>query len=323
MKLGLNQSARMEQRLIQSPQMIQAMQILQLSTLGLEDRIEQELVENPFLEVSEPEREEAPQEAQTATEGEAAGETDGLVNMLDELERYEHDYGDGGSRMPGSVDGDNAAAMRYTEVRMDKPAAYLLSDIDKDTVDFQDNYDGKQKEPTVLPARFPNMLVNGAGGIAVGMATNIPPHNLREVIAACMAYIENPTITIDELMEHIPGPDFPTGSMILGRSGIRSAYHTGRGSVIIRAKTHIEENRKDRETIVVTELPYQVNKAMMDATGNPKCKFMHCLPAYRGLEISHDMFDDPRSVAYDEAENRLHAQKALMELLLLNPNTDT
>ena len=163
----------------------------------------------------------------------------------------------------GSMDGDNAAAMRYTEVRMDKPAAFLLADIDKDTVDFQDNYDGKDREPTVLPARFPNMLVNGAGGIAVGMATNIPPHNLGEVIDGCLAMIENPDLSSERLMELIPGPDFPTGGQILGRGGIRKAYLEGRGSVVIRAKTRIEELRKDRWAIIVDEIPYQVNKAAM------------------------------------------------------------
>ncbi|AHM04965.1 DNA gyrase subunit A [Roseibacterium elongatum DSM 19469] len=163
----------------------------------------------------------------------------------------------------GSMDGDNPAAMRYTEVRMDAPAAYLLADIDKDTVDFQDNYDGKQQEPTVLPARFPNMLVNGAGGIAVGMATNIPPHNLGEVIDACQALIENPDLSSEQLIEYIPAPDFPTGGLILGRSGARKAYLEGRGSVIIRAKTHVEEIRKDRYAIVIDEIPYQVNKASM------------------------------------------------------------
>jgi len=163
----------------------------------------------------------------------------------------------------GSMDGDNAAAMRYTEVRMDKPAAYLLADIDKDTVDYQDNYDGKQKEPTVLPARFPNMLVNGAGGIAVGMATNIPPHNLGEVVDATLALIEDPDLTSEQLIEYIPGPDFPTGGTMLGRSGARKAYLEGRGSVVIRAKTRVEEIRKDRFAIVIDEIPYQVNKATM------------------------------------------------------------
>ncbi|WP_127104192.1 DNA gyrase subunit A [Pararhodobacter zhoushanensis] len=163
----------------------------------------------------------------------------------------------------GSMDGDKAAAMRYTEVRMDKTANYLLADIDKDTVDFQDNYDGKDREPTVLPARFPNMLVNGAGGIAVGMATNIPPHNLGEVIDATKALIENPDLTSEELMQYIPAPDFPTGALIMGRAGARKAYIEGRGSVLIRAKTHIEEIRKDRFAIVIDEVPYQVNKAQM------------------------------------------------------------
>lgn len=163
----------------------------------------------------------------------------------------------------GSMDGDNAAAMRYTEVRMDKPAAYLLADIDKETVDFQDNYDGKDREPTVLPARFPNMLVNGAGGIAVGMATNIPPHNLGEVVDACLALIKDPDLSSEQLIEYVPGPDFPTGGIMLGRSGARKAYLEGRGSVIVRSKTRVEELRKDRYGIVIEEIPYQVNKATM------------------------------------------------------------
>ncbi len=163
----------------------------------------------------------------------------------------------------GSMDGDNPAAMRYTEVRMDKPAGALLSDIDKETVDFQDNYDGKDQEPTVLPARFPNMLVNGAGGIAVGMATNIPPHNLGEVIDATLALIDDPDLTSEQLIDYVPGPDFPTGGILLGRSGARKAYLEGRGSVIIRSKTRVEEIRKDRYAIVIDEIPYQVNKAAM------------------------------------------------------------
>ncbi len=163
----------------------------------------------------------------------------------------------------GSMDGDNPAAMRYTEVRMDKPAGYLLADIDKETVDFQDNYDGKDKEPTVLPSRFPNMLVNGAGGIAVGMATNIPPHNLGEVVDATLALIDDPDLTSEQLIECVPGPDFPTGGVMLGRSGARKAYLEGRGSVIIRAKTRVEELRKDRFAIIVDEIPYQVNKSTM------------------------------------------------------------
>ncbi|MBX2804577.1 MAG: DNA gyrase subunit A [Hyphomicrobiales bacterium] len=163
----------------------------------------------------------------------------------------------------GSVDGDPPAAMRYTEIRLEKVAGKLLEDLDKDTVDFQDNYDNSEREPVVLPARFPNLLVNGAGGIAVGMATNIPPHNLGEVIDACIAYLDNPAITIDELNEIVPGPDFPTGGLILGRSGIRAAYHKGRGSVPMRGRVSVETIRKDREALVVTEIPYQVNKATM------------------------------------------------------------
>lgn len=163
----------------------------------------------------------------------------------------------------GSVDGDAAAAMRYTECRLAKPAMSLLTDIDEDTVDFQDNYDGNEKEPVVLPARFPNLLVNGAGGIAVGMATNIPPHNLGEVVDACIALINDPALSIDQLIQIVPGPDFPTGGIILGRAGIHSAYHTGRGSVVMRGKVEIETIRKEREAIIISEIPYQVNKATM------------------------------------------------------------
>jgi DNA gyrase subunit A len=163
----------------------------------------------------------------------------------------------------GSMDGDKAAAYRYTEVRMEKTAQALLADIDKDTVDFQLNYDGKDTEPTVLPARYPNMLVNGAGGIAVGMATNIPPHNLGEVVDATLALIEDPDLTSEQLIEYIPGPDFPTGGLMLGRTGARKAYLEGRGSVINRAKTRFEELRKDRWAIIIEEIPYQVNKAAM------------------------------------------------------------
>nr|WP_261617640.1 DNA gyrase subunit A [Microbaculum sp. A6E488] len=163
----------------------------------------------------------------------------------------------------GSIDGDPAAAMRYTEVRLAKPAHAILEDIDKDTVDFQDNYDNSEREPVVLPSRFPNLLVNGAGGIAVGMATNIPPHNLGEVVDAAIAFMDDPAIEIERLMEIIPGPDFPTGGIILGRAGIRSAFSTGRGSIIMRGKVHTETIRKEREALVVTEVPYQVNKAVM------------------------------------------------------------
>lgn len=163
----------------------------------------------------------------------------------------------------GSVDGDMPAAMRYTESRLTKIAQSLLDDLDKDTVDFQPNYDNSEREPSVLPAKFPNLLVNGAGGIAVGMATNIPPHNLGEVIDACIALTDNPALSIDELNQIIPGPDFPTGGIILGRAGIRSAYHTGRGSIVMRGKVTIDTIRKDREAILITEIPYQVNKASM------------------------------------------------------------
>jgi DNA gyrase subunit A len=163
----------------------------------------------------------------------------------------------------GSVDGDQAAAMRYTESRLTKIAQSLLDDLDKDTVDYQDNYDGSFQEPRVLPAKFPNLLVNGGGGIAVGMATNIPPHNLGEVIDACVALIDDPSLSIDDLNKIIPGPDFPTGGIILGRAGIRTAYHTGRGSIVMRGKVSIEPTRKDREAIIISEIPYQVNKATM------------------------------------------------------------
>lgn len=163
----------------------------------------------------------------------------------------------------GSMDGDNAAAMRYTESRMDKVSSVLLADIDKETVNFQANYDESESEPVVLPARFPNLLVNGGAGIAVGMATNIPPHNLTEVINATCAVIDNPAITDLELMEYITGPDFPTGGTIMGAGGIRQAYETGRGSIVVRSKSHIEEIRKDRFAIVITEIPFQVNKSSM------------------------------------------------------------
>ena len=163
----------------------------------------------------------------------------------------------------GSVDGDMAAAMRYTESRLEKVAHSLLDDIDKDTVDYQPNYDSSEREPKVLPAKFPNLLVNGAGGIAVGMATNIPPHNLGEVIDACIALINDPALGIDDLINIVPGPDFPTGGIILGRQGIRAAYHLGRGSIVMRGKVAIETIRKDREAIIVSEIPYQVNKAGM------------------------------------------------------------
>lgn len=191
---------------------------------------------------------------------------DGAVYMA--LVRMAQDFSMGemlveGQGNFGSVDGDMPAAMRYTEVRMRKITGYMLDDLDKDTVDYRDNYDGSEREPTVLPARFPNMLVNGGGGIAVGMATNVPTHNLAETINATLAVLDNPSITTEELLEHLPGPDFPTGGVILGRAGIRQAYETGRGSIIVRGRSSIEEVRKEREAIVITEIPYQVNKAAM------------------------------------------------------------
>ncbi|WP_348721008.1 DNA gyrase subunit A, partial [uncultured Candidatus Puniceispirillum sp.] len=163
----------------------------------------------------------------------------------------------------GSVDGDPAAAMRYTESRLARSAESLLRDIDKNTVEFVQNYDETQLEPSVLPAEYPNLLVNGANGIAVGMATNIPPHNPGEVITACEAYVNNPDITTEELTEIVPGPDFPTGALIMGRHGIREAYKTGRGSIIMRARAEVQTNAKDRESIIIHEIPYQVNKAQL------------------------------------------------------------
>ena len=188
--------------------------------------------------------------------------------IYDSLVRMEQDWS---LRLPlvdgqgnfGSIDGDPPAAMRYTESRLEKAAHELLEDIDKETVDFQDNYDNSRLEPTVLPARFPNLLVNGSGGIAVGMATNIPPHNLAEVIDGCVAMIDNPAISLLDMMQIIPGPDFPTGALILGRAGIKSAYETGRGSIMMRGKVDIETRANDRQSIVITEVPYQVNKASM------------------------------------------------------------
>lgn len=161
----------------------------------------------------------------------------------------------------GSIDGDNAAAMRYTECRLDRIASDLTADIDKETVDFEPNYDGKELEPTVLPTRIPNLLINGSAGIAVGMATNIPPHNLNEVVAGCLALLENPAITIDDLIDIIPAPDFPTAGLIYGVMGVREGYKTGRGRVIMRARTHFEDIGKgDRQALIVDEIPYQVNK---------------------------------------------------------------
>jgi DNA gyrase subunit A len=186
---------------------------------------------------------------------------DTMVRMAQDF-NYRYMLVDGHGNF-GSVDGDAAAAMRYTEARMSKIAMELLRDINKDTIDYQDNYDGQEKEPVVLPSRFPNLLVNGTSGIAVGMATNIPPHQLGEVIDGVLAISKDPDITIQELMEIIPGPDFPTAGIILGRSGIRKAYETGRGSITIRAKVEIEQKANGKEAIIVTEIPYQVNKAKL------------------------------------------------------------
>lgn len=186
---------------------------------------------------------------------------EGLVRMAQDFS-YRYMLVDGHGNF-GSVDGDGAAAMRYTEARMSKIAVEMLRDINKNTVDFQDNYDGSEKEPTVLPARFPNLLVNGASGIAVGMATNIPTHNLGEVIDAIYLLMQNPDATTEELMKVLPGPDFPTGGVVMGKSGIRKAYETGRGTIIVRAKVDIEEAKNGRQRIVVHEIPYMVNKARL------------------------------------------------------------
>jgi len=185
---------------------------------------------------------------------------DTLVRMAQEFSlRYPLIDGQGNF---GSVDGDNPAAMRYTECRLERIANELTADIDKETVDFAPNYDGKEQEPTVLPSRLPNLLVNGASGIAVGMATNIPPHNLSEVIAGALALLARPELTVDELMEHIPAPDFPTAGIIYGIEGVREGYRTGRGRVVIRARTHFEDlDKGNRQAIIVDEIPYQVNKA--------------------------------------------------------------
>ena len=186
---------------------------------------------------------------------------DAMVRMAQTFS-YRYPLVDGQGNF-GSMDGDGAAAMRYTEAKMTKITLELLRDINKDTIDFLDNYDGTEREPEVLPSRFPNLLVNGASGIAVGMATNIPPHNLTEVIDGVLRLSQNPDVTISELMEDIQGPDFPTSGLILGKSGIRRAYETGRGSIQMRARASIEERGGGRQRIVVTEIPYQVNKARM------------------------------------------------------------
>ncbi len=223
----------------------------------------------------------------------------------------------------GSVDGDPPAAMRYTEVRMEKVASQLLNDIDKNTVEFQENYDGSETEPSVLPARFPNLLVNGAGGIAVGMATNMAPHNLGEVIDACLAMIENPAITIDELLEVLPGPDFPTAGLILGRAGIRSAYETGRGSILMRGKCHTEEIRKDREAIIISELPYQVNKKTMieKIAENVRDKRIEGISDIRDESDRHGMrvvIEIKRDAMADVVLNQLYRYSALQSTFSIN-----
>ena len=186
---------------------------------------------------------------------------DAMVRMAQEFSfRYPLVNGHGNF---GSIDGDGAAAMRYTEARMHKITSEMLSDLKKDTVNFVDNYDGSEREPSVLPSKFPNLLVNGATGIAVGMATNIPPHNLGEVIDGILAYIENNDITVDEIMEHIKGPDFPTGGTIMGMTGLRNAYETGNGAIKVRAKTEIIETKSGKKSIIITEIPYQVNKSRL------------------------------------------------------------
>jgi len=182
----------------------------------------------------------------------------------------------------GSVDGDFAAAMRYTEVRMSRIADEMLADIEKDTVDFVPNYDESLKEPTVLPSKIPNLLVNGSSGIAVGMATNIPPHNLGEVVDGLVMMIDDPEVSIQELMMAIKGPDFPTGGLILGREGIKSAYLTGRGSVKMRAQARVERMSNGKNRIIVTEIPYQVNKAKLVET-IAKRRFLFFLPFYQGI----------------------------------------
>jgi len=197
----------------------------------------------------------------------------------------------------GSMDGDPPAAMRYTEARLNKAAESMLDDIDKETVDFQPNYDESDREPVVLPAKFPNLLVNGAGGIAVGMATNMPTHNLGEVVDACLACIDNPEVSIDELMELIPGPDFPTGGLIMGVSGIRAGYHLGRGSILMRGRTEIEVRGRDRESIIVTEIPYQVNKSRM---------------IERIAEVVNDKLIDGISDLRDESDR--HGVRVVIEL---------
>jgi DNA gyrase subunit A len=215
----------------------------------------------------------------------------------------------------GSVDGDPPAAYRYTEARLTRSALAVLGDIDKDTVDFQPNYDGSESEPRVLPAKFPNLLVNGAGGIAVGMATNIPPHNLGEVVDACIALIDNPALSIDELINIIPGPDFPTGGIILGRQGIRSAYHLGRGSIVTRGKVRIEPFGKDREAIIISEIPYQVNKATMVQ----RISELHREKKIEGITALRDESDRDGYRVVVEVKRETMAEVVLNQLYRLTP----
>jgi DNA gyrase subunit A len=215
----------------------------------------------------------------------------------------------------GSVDGDPAAAYRYTEARLTRSALAVLGDIDKDTVDFQANYDNSEKEPSVLPAKFPNLLVNGAGGIAVGMATNIPPHNLGEIVDACVALIEDPALGIDDLINIVPGPDFPTGGVILGRQGIRSAYHLGRGSIVMRGKVKIESFGKDREAIIISEIPYQLNKATMVA----RIGELHREKTIEGIQALRDESDRDGYRVVVEVKRDTMAEVVLNQLYRFTP----
>jgi DNA gyrase subunit A len=223
----------------------------------------------------------------------------------------------------GSMDGDPAAAMRYTEARLSKPAHFLMNDIDKETVDFRPNYDESTEEPVVLPTRIPNLLVNGSGGIAVGMATNIPSHNLGEVIDGCCALIDNPDLTLEELMDYIPGPDFPTGALIMGRRGIYSAFKTGRGSLIVRSRSHIETLRKDREAIIVTEVPYQVNKAKMmeriaELVHNKELEGVHDLRDESDQQGVRVVIELKKDAIADIVLNRLYAMSSLQTTFGVN-----
>ena len=237
-----------------------------------------------------------------------------MVRMAQDF-TYRHTLVDGHGNF-GSIDGDGAAASRYTEARLAKISMELLRDLNKDTVDFSENYDGQRKEPVVLPSRFP---------------TNIPPHNLGEVIDGCVAYIDNPEITVTELMQYIKGPDFPTAGVILGNSGIKRTYESGRGTITIRGMATVEETH-NKHRIVITELPYQVNKKVMD-NADKNAIFMHCLPAFHDLkttigkeihdkfgldemEVTDEVFESEQSVVFDEAENRMHTIKAVMAATL-------